>query len=55
MYDLHDFLTAVPIHELNDDKGYTDGQLAKHIAVYNTELPVGISFIIIQFMSGDGC
>jgi arginase family enzyme len=39
MYDLHDFLTAVPIHELNDDKGYTDGQLAKHIAVYDTELP----------------
>ena len=39
MYDLHDFLTAVPIHELNDDKGYTDGQLAKHIAYYNTELP----------------
>ena len=39
MYDLHDFLTAVPIHELNDDKGYTDGQLAKHIAYYDTELP----------------
>lgn len=39
MYDLHDFLTAVPIHELNEDKGYTDGQLAKHIAVYDTELP----------------
>ena len=39
MYDLHDFLTAVPIHELNGDKGYTDGQLAKHIAYYDTELP----------------
>lgn len=39
MYDLHDFLTAIPVHELNDDKGYTDGQLAKHIAVYENELP----------------
>ncbi len=39
MYDLHDFLTAIPVHELNDDNGYNDGQLAKHIAVYETELP----------------
>ena len=39
MYDLHDFLTAIPVHELNDDNGYTDGQLAKHIAIYETELP----------------
>ncbi len=39
MYDLHDFLSPVPIHELNDDNGYTDGQLAKHIALYDTELP----------------
>ena len=39
MYDLHDFLTPIPVHELNDDNGYTDGQLAKHIAIYETELP----------------
>jgi len=39
MYDLHDFLTAIPIHELNDDNGYTDGQLARHIALHDTELP----------------
>lgn len=39
MYDLHDFLTAIPVHQLNDDNGYTEGQLAKHIAVYETELP----------------
>ena len=39
MYDLHDFLTPIPVHELNDDNGYTDGQLAKHIAVYENELP----------------
>lgn len=39
MYDLHDFLTAIPVAELNDDKGYTDGQLAKHMAIYETDLP----------------
>jgi formiminoglutamase len=39
MYDLHDFLTAIPVHELNDDNGYTDGQLAKHIAIYENEIP----------------
>jgi formiminoglutamase len=39
MYDLHDFLTPVTVHELNDDKGYTDGQLAKHITIYENELP----------------
>ncbi len=39
MYDLHDFLTPIPVHELNDDNGYTDGQLAKHIALYENEIP----------------
>ncbi len=39
MYDLHDFLTPVDIHFLNEDSGYNDGQFAKHIAVYETELP----------------
>jgi formiminoglutamase len=39
MYDLHDFLTPIPIHELNNDSGYTDGQLAKHIAIYENEIP----------------
>ena len=39
MYDLHDFLTPISVHELNDDKGYTDGQLAKHIAIYENEIP----------------
>ena len=39
MYDLQDFLTPIPVHELNNDIGYTDGQLAKHIAVYENELP----------------
>lgn len=39
MYDLHDFLTAIAVHELNEDNGYTDGQLAKHIAIHENELP----------------
>ena len=39
MYDLHDFLAPVLITALNGDKGYNDGQFAKHIAVYETELP----------------
>jgi len=39
MYDLHDFLSPVNIHALNDDSGYNDGQFAKHIAVYEKELP----------------
>jgi formiminoglutamase len=39
MYDLHDFLTPIAVHELNDDNGYTDGQLAKHIAIYENEIP----------------
>ncbi len=39
MYDLHDFLEPVSIHGLNEDEGYNDGQFAKHIAIYETELP----------------
>lgn len=39
MYDLHDFLEPIAVHELNGDEGYNDGQLAKHIAIYETELP----------------
>lgn len=39
MYDLHDFLTAIPVHELNDDNGYTDGHMAKHIALHDADLP----------------
>lgn len=39
MHDLHDFLNPISIHELSDDKGYNDGQLAKHILVFSDELP----------------
>ena len=39
MQDLMEFLEPVPVHELNEDEGYTDGQLAKHIGIYEEELP----------------
>ena len=39
MYDLHDFLMPIDMHSLNEDSGYNDGQLAKHIVGYNTEIP----------------
>ncbi len=39
MYDLHDYLIPVDIHALNEDSGYNDGQFAKHIRIYDTELP----------------
>lgn len=39
MYDLHDFLIPTDMHALNEDSGYNDGQLAKHIVGYNTEMP----------------
>src|SRR5688572_15865094 len=39
MLDLIEFLEPVLVHELNDDEGYTDGQLAKHINIFEEELP----------------
>ena len=39
MQDLHDFLVPVAVDELNGDNGYNDGQLAKHIAIFEQELP----------------
>ena len=39
MYDLHDFLLPIDIHALNDDSGYNDGQIAKHIIGYDNEMP----------------
>lgn len=39
MLDLIEFLAPVPVHELNDDEGYTDGQFGKHISIYTEELP----------------
>ncbi|MBI3883499.1 MAG: formimidoylglutamase [Sphingobacteriales bacterium] len=39
MYNLTDFLSPINIYELNDDNGYHEGQLAKHIETYENELP----------------
>jgi len=39
MYDLHDFLLPIDIHALNEDSGYNDGQIAKHIVGYDSEIP----------------
>jgi formiminoglutamase len=39
MYDLHDFLEPVLMTTINGDNGYNDGQLAKHITIYENELP----------------
>ena len=39
MFDLHDFLIPIDIHTLNEDSGYNDGQLARHILGYDSELP----------------
>src|SRR5882762_2682369 len=39
MYDLHDFLEPVLLHTINEDNGYNDGQFAKHIALYDVEMP----------------
>lgn len=39
MQDLHDFLEPVKMHEINDDKSYTDGQMAKHISIFESDLP----------------
>lgn len=36
---LTDFLMPVPVHELNEDQGYRDGQIARHIEIYAEEIP----------------
>lgn len=39
MHDLHDFLEPVSLAEQNGDEGYNDGQLAKHLLIYEDQLP----------------
>ena len=39
MNDLQDFLSPVHIDGLNNDSGYNDGQLARHIQAYHDEIP----------------
>ena len=58
MYDLHDFLLPIDIHTLNEDSGYNDGQLAKHIFGYENEIPdvtdIDIIFVGVGEMRGSG-
>ncbi len=58
MNDLQDFLVPVNIHALNEDEGYNDGQLAKHIDVNDGELPditdADIIFIGVNEARGTG-
>src|SRR5688572_17153071 len=39
MQDLIDFMEPLSLDELTEDTGVTDGQLAKHIAIFETEMP----------------
>ena len=39
MYDLHHFLEPVSPAEQNGDDGYNDGQLARHLLIYEDQLP----------------
>jgi len=39
MYDLHDFLAPIQLAAIHGDNGYNDGQFARHIAIYENELP----------------
>lgn len=49
MQDLIDFLHPVNMQDISDDYGYTDGQFAKHISIFETELPEldGIDIILV--------
>lgn len=49
MHDLSDFLLPVLMSHINDDTGYNDGQLGKHIAVYENEFPdlEGIDMVLV--------
>ncbi len=39
MNDLQDFLTPVLLQQLQEDYTYTDGQLAKHLTIYENQIP----------------
>lgn len=39
MQDLIDFMEPVSVDELTEDTGVTDGQIAKHIAILDTDMP----------------
>jgi formiminoglutamase len=53
MLDLIDFLHPLQLQELNDDNGYNDGQLGKHITIYESEFPELDKADIILVGSGE--
>ncbi len=57
MYDLHDFLEPVLLRTINGDNGYNDGQFAKHITLYEAELPdlSGIDIVLVGVNENRGC
>jgi arginase family enzyme len=58
MQDLIDFMEPVSVAELTGDTGVTDGQLAKHILRFETEMPdiekADLVFIGVPEMRGSG-
>ena len=57
MYDLHDFLEPVLLHTINGDNGYNDGQFAKNIAVYETQIPdiTNTDIVLVGVTETRGC
>ncbi len=58
MQDLTDFLTPINLDLLNNDEGYVEGQIGKHIAAFTEELPdleeTDIVFVGITENRGEG-
>lgn len=56
MQDLLDFLLPINIYALNDDEGYTDGQMGKHLQIFEEELPDldGIDIVIVGLQEWRG-
>ena len=56
MHDLTDFLEPVNVAELNNDQGYTDGQFAKHILIYENDLPEldNVEIVVIGLLETRG-
>ena len=57
MYDLHEFLEPVLMTALHNDNGYNDGQFAKHIDIYETEMPdiTHADIILVGVTETRGC
>ncbi|MEI8053992.1 MAG: formimidoylglutamase [Bacteroidota bacterium] len=57
MQDFSDYLSPINVYELNEDNEYTDGQFAKHIAIYEKEMPdlTHIDLVILGIGEMRGC